>query len=235
MLYFTPPTEFNDPFDCQCIVPYYYLPVNEIPKTLTRIFRENNVPTHLIADKVARELELWPRTDEEKRDASHALAKKSALRLGIFSLSVDGLNILMSSHYSNGHTGFTIGFNGELLVSSLPSEEWGKPTEVSYDDEYPAIDPTDQSPESNEQWIKVFCSKARCWEYEKEFRMIGEAKYKLKLKPGTIDQVILGINISSENRTKIIEILSSKEKRPKLYRSFPAIGTFKIELEEINY
>jgi hypothetical protein len=234
VLYFTPPTDFNDPFDCQAIIPYFYLPELEIRKILIRNFQEEGVPPNLIEGNVTQRLESWPRTKEQKRAESLALARLSASRLGIFSVSRDRLNILMSSHYSNNHTGFTVGFNGDMLVASLPTGEWGLPTEVSYG-EYPVVDPTDQTPESMEQWGNVFWTKAPCWEYEQEYRMIGEAKYKLKLKPGTIDEVILGINITSENRTKIMEILSSKEKKPKLYQAFPAVGAFKIELEEINY
>src|SRR5436190_15045032 len=126
-LYFTPPTEFNDPFDCQCSVPYFYQPDEIARKLLVQFALNNGVPEKQVGAFVEERLKTWPRTKRDKRNHSAGLAKASASRLGVFSLSLDPLNILMWSHYSSNHSGFCVGFNAGLLLSAL-EESGGKYT-----------------------------------------------------------------------------------------------------------
>jgi hypothetical protein len=108
------------------------------------------------------------------------------------------------------------------------------PTAVSYG-EYPVVDPVDQSPESMEAWRNLLWTKANFWLYKQEHRPIGNAGGKLKLKSGTINHVILGVNGTEASKNKLQEILHTKDHRPRPYQAFPAVSAFKIELEQVPY
>jgi hypothetical protein len=80
----------------------------------------------------------------------------------IYCLTPDPLSILMWSHYAADHTGICLEFHiGNLLFTKVMG--------VVYEEEFPAIRPT----EMYERVHDVLLTKAKCWSYEEEFRLLG--------------------------------------------------------------
>jgi len=113
---------------------------------------------------------------------------------GIACFSATITDIMMWSHYADGHRGFCLEFD----TSQLP---FSKTLEVTYVDHPPLINPVDvlvQGPsedESNELLRAFVLTKARCWRYEQEWRLMHAEASKLF---GYGDRPLTGIYLGAE-------------------------------------
>ena len=131
--------------------------------------------------------------------------------------------ILMWSHYANKHTGFCVEYNffksndWDVSIRLFPviySGDRGQIPSSLFD----ISDINNIQISTNKQAISdlmlLLLYKSKIWEYEAEWRIIGEQKLltdgHLKELP-IVSKVFLGANISEENKSKIIEIIKSKE------------------------
>lgn len=150
-------------------------------------------------------------------------------------------NVLMWSHYSNKHTGFCVEYDFsrckdlDALIRLFP---------VQYTNERPSI-PTDLFDLSDLKNIKVkmgnkvipdlmmlLLTKSRVWEYENEWRIIGD---QANLKDGhvqvlpIVSGIYLGANISNVNADKIVRI--AMDKKVNLYKYHIDNEKYKLDLE----
>jgi hypothetical protein len=116
-------------------------------------------------------------------------------RRRIYCLTPDSMSILMWSHYGANHTGICLEFH--IASNVLFSKAQG----VDYPTEYPEI--LTEELYTRETVDKVLLTKARCWEYEGEFRLLGSPDLPednplrlhdgyLKLPPLALMSVIVG-------------------------------------------
>jgi len=137
-IYFAAPNDFNDPFDCS--IPFRY-----DDKDLT--------PENVFKKLVIMGQKLHPDWDERKLhefafkaqhegllNDEHHLEKHNESRkehfnklFGIVSLTTEKNNFLMWSHYSNSHSGYSIGYNSRKLFEQT-QEQLGP---VQYESEFP--------------------------------------------------------------------------------------------------
>ena len=80
----------------------------------------------------------------------------------IYCLTPDPLSILMWSHYAADHTGICLEFHLSNLL-------FNKVMGVVYQEEFPAILPEEMYSRVHD----VLLTKAKCWSYEEEFRLLG--------------------------------------------------------------
>ena len=136
---------------------------------------------------------------------------------GLLALSKRWDSILMWSHYSSNHTGFSIGFyTDKLWQTGL----FGKAANVSYDERFPEIKPKIvKSPgESGEQFFKMTFQKSKDWTYEEEFRLVKNFYPKapqpferiVTVPDAAFAEVILGIDISDNDQREIKAICKAK-------------------------
>jgi hypothetical protein len=85
-------------------------------------------------------------------------------RPGIYCLTPDPLSTLMWAHYGANHTGICLEFHVSNLL-------FLKALAVEYQVEYPEI--LTEELYTRETVAKVLLTKAECWRYEEEFRLIG--------------------------------------------------------------
>lgn len=142
----------------------------------------------------------------------------------VYCLAEDPLSILMWSHYAAKHTGICLEFHlgNPLFMKVLP---------VEYQDDFPDIDPSEMYDRVDEAVL----TKAKCWEYEKEFRLIGGPHLpegdclrtyedRFKLPPLALVSVIVGCNGDYEAVKKIVAAhapllrVSRVERAPGEYR-----------------
>jgi hypothetical protein len=113
------------------------------------------------------------------------LGEKKELR--ICSLSEINNDILMWSHYANGHRGVAIGV--EINTNKYAVNR------VIYDGQKTVSD-TNYNNLSAEEILK---HKADCWEYEQEWRVFSNTEFV----PVTIKEIILGIKIDTKDASLV--------------------------------
>jgi hypothetical protein len=241
--YFPSPSKFNDPFDSKIPISFKYdsfedaLPqLNEDLKLvepssteeerIKRIKELHNNGTFTnpeYLEMAIRETEAWP-----------------AKHLGVYSLAASHNNILLWSHYANSHSGFIVGFYREKLqrTCSMFITQFQKLMillPVEYSSDYPELYKYKQS--SDERFRKQLLVKAFDWYYEREYRLILQEGINVTVNfPEEIYcRVVLGCQISDENRQKIIDILNNRGDHLPLYQAKRANKSFSLEFTKLIY
>lgn len=204
-IYFSKPSEFNDPFDGNIPVRWDLMTYEEcLEKNLEFINTvhkdKNQRLVKEYAKKVTDEKTLW-HPDKLAKERSEQLEKWNLI-IGLFSLSFVPDNILMWSHYSFNHSGFVIGFDTKSLSNDYDFD-YIEP--IIYQLEYPIILGQD---DITRQFYKKFFYKSDLWSYENEWR-ISKNHIKnrvIKLHQETINQVIIGCCVDLEQTKSIIKL-----------------------------
>ncbi len=146
---------------------------------------------------------------------------------GILSLTNKKNNLLMWSHYANCHKGFCIGFNSSKLFN-LISGSLGK---VFYDEKMPTVPLFDKL--EIEGITKLLNTKSLDWAYEEEYRIIKSLAANSTFTfsdDSIVEEVILGLNMSNENKKEIIDILKTNFPNTKIYEASRDLEKFKLNI-----
>lgn len=191
---YTPPGALNDPFEMR-LAPWF-----------KSLFPPNAV--HRYSGKIANVTKI---TEWMEKDFHKGLL--------VFCLTERNDNHLMWSHYAANHQGFVIGFNSEHPCFNErrgPHDEFRHLKKV----EYRNIRPNQAKDYSV---VDVLLTKSKEWEHEQEWRIFRMAKdadevkdpdapypvYLFRFPPEAIVEVILGRNMSEENREGILSIVKN--------------------------
>ena len=132
------------------------------------------------------------------------IARQDSMNLGVFCLTETNDNILMWSHYADGHRGFCIEF------------ERSEKNELGGEKCVPVIYPEDNTVpifksdalSERKTFSRIATTKAKQWSYEREWRMIskdpGGGLYPV---PGRISAIIFGFRMAPQSKTTIMNIL----------------------------
>ena len=206
-VYFPKPTQFNDPFDCR--------PVHSMqaPKQSLKDF---------YSGVYARQAKGMNRSDRraEIRDIGRNPTRDPTLRknlegfrrmyhssvtdkIGILCLSEVPDDILMWAHYANSHAGVCLVFNTDspYLSNAQP---------VIYTKKRPKINPVFDTHE--DMLDRALLTKSDHWAYEREWRAFSyKDGFGVRHIPlVSLNGVILGAQISSSNKKKIKQWISSR-------------------------
>ena len=184
---FSSPKWFNDPYDCKVLK---NLDASDeafrawLQERCRREIRseEVNRSGFFAADpadpgsQVERKLsELWPRR-REILDEDAAMLQDRVDSSGVLSLSEVGDDILMWSHYANGHRGICLKFRRCALkfpIGAPPYENFHTPEKVNYSESYPGDSLVNSSPPD---WYRAWLmTKSSHWCYEQEWRVVLQA------------------------------------------------------------
>ncbi len=196
----------NDPFDGTIIVNHNLKPVSK--GEIYRLLGLNDnmpIPLENVIQKASADFEL-----EMNRNLNNAIRKT-----GILSLTSSKENILLWSHYANGHTGYAIGSDSEKLakaIGELRLQSFIK--EVFYTETYPEITfEFDLLKKKDETMlfkavIHSLTSKSDLWSYEDEIRILTFAKNNLEFRfpAECVKEIILGFKMDEKNKKEIVEI-----------------------------
>ncbi|MHA6249397.1 DUF2971 domain-containing protein [Pontibacter sp. CAU 1760] len=205
-IYFSKPSEFNDPFDGNIPVRWDLLSYNDcLQKNLeiTQIFHKDK-PFKVqkqIAKQVTDSKKLWhPAT--VKKESLEDILKWNNL-IGLVSLSEKKDDILMWSHYSEFHKGFAVGFTTNSLLSDYEFDYLNK---IKYQDKYPLIS---GHQDTTDRFSTKFFTKYSDWSYEKEWRISKNhiSDRVVQLKKETFSEVILGCKISELDKSEITQVI----------------------------
>jgi hypothetical protein len=156
-LQFSSRKSFNDPFGCR---PGYKLSGGkELDKFLHDRFKRFGFRG---ADRVKAVHAAKNRSASVRQISS--LSDESILdQVGVLCLATDWNNSLMWSHYADQHKGICVSFHSDIDVFKIAFR-------VKYTDDFPIIvRPKD---EIDVMFAKAFLTKAKCWSYENEWRVI---------------------------------------------------------------
>jgi hypothetical protein len=221
-LVFKNPTIFNDPYDCypglidfdhipkkyrKYLIEKYKSQIN--PQIVNRVQKSSNSDMTLYFRDKAFPIEL------------------SKLAITCFSEKYDSL--LMWSHYSNSHTGVCIGFDLQKLYFNL-LEFYPALIKVKYSDR---LLRTEYFRDTHEAISNCFRIKSKCWEYEKEIRILlmnltldSSKKIFIPFNKEAINRIYLGSTIDSETENRIRSLCS---------RDLPNTKIYKMRLEKNNF
>ncbi|MDX9883716.1 MAG: DUF2971 domain-containing protein [Prolixibacteraceae bacterium] len=196
----------NDPFDGTIIVNHKLKPVSKVEIHKLLGLNDNMpIPLENVIQKVSADFEL-----EMNRNLNYAIRKT-----GILSLTSSKENILLWSHYANGHTGYAIGFDSEKLakvIGELRLQSFIK--EVFYTETYPEITFEFDLLKNKDEMLLLkaviysLTSKSDLWSYEDEYRILTFAKNNLEFffPKECVKEIILGFRMDEKNKKEIVDI-----------------------------
>ena len=148
--------------------------------------------------------------------------KNQTSSYGIFCMAEEYNNILMWSHYGDQHKGIALGF--EIDDKMLDEKTRPYCRKVEYTDEFPTLSPdevkTTTSFKFGDKGItkelrfddkgliaqKPLYTKAMCWEYEKEWRIIYD-KSGSQSFPGELKEIVFGCRATSETISEVKKVV----------------------------
>lgn len=191
---FTHPEEFNDPFDCY----------PEIDLKKAREDWVNSKECRMEHDlSPAKYLQEKPKILKNLEKHHQNLLEILNNQVGICSLSKNPLNLLMWAHYASSHTGFVVEFGTPMNFFGTKEDDYIRTSylisnPVKYQTAKPTITNLDEI-ECFEQWC---LTKAQCWEYEKEERVMDYER-KAGIHPYNrkriLKSVIAGVKMKDED------------------------------------
>lgn len=230
-LYFPKPSSFNDPFDCRPsflfdasdeeIISYYE---RGIKKHMPHLNQEQ------LRQEVRSKLADWersPRNPEAIKRVQELHTERITEQIGVLCLSTENSDILMWSHYADYHRGVCLEFDGRFKFFAHIQK-------VEYPPVRPRINPFRQNPD--EMMEAALLTKAKHWAYEHEWRLVQYTKGAgvYKFPPEALTGVILGAQISPQDKDQVLGWIKERIHPVKLYRSSPCDTSFSLNLEEVS-
>ncbi|MFA5293767.1 MAG: DUF2971 domain-containing protein [Phycisphaerae bacterium] len=222
-LYFSHPDQFNDPFDCKIPPNLKNVTKEQMLKYIENINSEKFAKVGIDLVKAKQFINNKPISELRVYFSDKF---KSYLNMGVLSLSElepcnkknVGLAILMWSHYTDSHQGICIGFDYNKLLFGFNNNPC-----IPDNVKYPPANEYNWNPfTNNEKEItdKIFFTKASCWEYEQEWRVVLPEKPRTlqKFNPDALVSVHLGCKIGKDKET-VINWCLQRNLKPKIYET----------------
>ncbi|MFN0158766.1 MAG: DUF2971 domain-containing protein [Bacteroidota bacterium] len=219
----------NDPFDCNLDFEYA---------------DTSNEIADYIADMAAR---TWPTVPaEELRRVAYnqvlsgdarktmnsviaAIRSEFQEKLCMLCMSNKNDDILMYSHYANGHKGLCLEF------ATTTHKFYDRPFKVEYSETFPQPKFSKFDSKNLESLTPFLCTKAMHWSYEQEWRIIKPEKAGLRqFPPKFLTGIILGSQIEPSSRNSVIEAIQQRGVATKLYEARKSSGRFSLEIRELG-
>lgn len=237
-IYFSSPSDFNDPFDCQLNI----LDTIDLSGDLRKIHEELHQadgkrkcstsvailrngfdaaydqlePQEVIKSMIINA--VWDEIGEyEAVKSSINKIRKYISRMGVLCLTEDPGNILMFSHYAASHSGLVLGFDSALL-----RDTFGHLENVRYTEAMPDV--------SLSNPLDVFYVKAKEWEYEREVRLLSGRSGLKKIHPRALRHVILGLAASASACESVQSWILQSGKKVKLLQARKVRKDFRLRI-----
>lgn len=234
-IYFPKPSELNDPYDCN-------VPINFTDSTIEELEEIYQMLSEGLAEKevISKQYLSNGKPNKELQKDIHSLAKKVELKkqeyfnkIGVacFSESPSSKpdNILLWSHYADGHKGFCLEFDTCYFPFTglvIPLQK------VNYEPEFPSTNSA-SAVKGGEVWLIPLTTKSDEWFYEHEWRLIfGKGSLICFYEPEALTAIYFGCLMPSEEKQKIAEKLDGSP--TKCYEMRISKTTYTLEIEKYN-
>ena len=236
-LYFSAPSQFNDPFDAQ--IPFLYkeedLTLANIRKRLSYEVRKNNpdprINDNVVSGIVTSIIEKGGYTPDEINNRVLEYMDEYKKHINrtwtICSFTIHPDNLLMWSHYADSHRSFCVGLDTNYVekindITIIP---------VEYSEGFPNLPILND----HDEYYKLITTKSTHWGYEDEYRVVRLTEFGniVKLPNEAYTQLIFGLKIDPEIRKEVIELAKSKFPRIEIFDSKMKRTSFGIDLVPI--
>jgi len=225
-IYFSVPSQFNDPFDCSLPISLD-LRVESLNKFRARFLQRKNLPelgTKQLSEMSDTSLfELLQRT-------MHEILGKTLKGKGVSCFSSDFDNLLMWSHYGSKHTGFCLEFDTTF-------EPFNKARKVRYVEHFPKLNAEAMVVDGNyDHVIELLHTKSTAWSYENEWRCIhAEAPLAYTYPQASLTGVYFGSEIDNAAIEIICLILQGQNPDVRFWQGKKCVDKFGVKFEEFLY
>lgn len=219
-LYFNAPKNFNDPFDCSTL--------KNINLTDEKLLEINNFySTKYPKIAASNKNSIIKSIQQEFQEYQFKLLNER----GCTCFSEINNNLLMWSHYSDGHKGFCLEFDTSY-------EPFNKARKVEYKKDFPYVDPMiyfNQEENQNALLEPIF-TKYQDWEYEQEWRIFHKEANKLfGYSIRALNAVYFGCNVDPVNIEIIALILQGQNENVKFYQAKKSKNNYSLVFENFQY
>lgn len=224
-VFYSDPTQFNDPFDCDLKIQDDGLNISLLKALRKNLVLEAEGPYSI--DPYSD----WLRSRnprEVKGKEREAILESIELRLreklshyGVLCLSVKFTASLMWAHYADKHRGVCLEYDAREFADetgwdfNLHRVDYFRSNQIDLTTLHSAF-----VEKSNASQRKVedayFFTKSSAWSYEEEWRVIQVGK-RMWLPPGLLTGVYFGLRCPNGVKTALIKMLASGECPPKFY------------------
>lgn len=234
-IYFNHFSAFNDPFDCP-----YKEAIIKVNDKDTINFYNKYLKDVSNTNIIAKSLNDIPKEFKEQSIVLMKMNYKEMVEkffpnLGIVCFSTKNDDILMWSHYTDGHKGICLEFD---------SQPFDKAFQVKYSNDYPVVNPYKlvfndklneiNSHKLNRDFLKPLLTKYKCWSYEEEWRIFHQESYKnYSYKPESLKAIYFGIKTEKTDMKIISLIAYNQNKNIKFFKAKKNPSIYKIDFEEI--
>lgn len=228
-IWFSAPINVNDPYDCGAwVVQTDEVSEADFPKLSAYVRgRDPALAARLTPDQLRTSFIGSARKVYDERGTIQREQR------GIACFSATVTDIMMWSHYADGHRGFCLEFD-----TSVPP--FNKALEVHYVDAPPVLNPVDvlvdgPSDDPDNDLLRAFVlTKARCWSYEQEWRLMHAEPSK---RYGYGDGPLTGIYFGAEmdHAHKDIIALVTRGEAVQLHEMRRDTRRFTLHSEAVTY
>lgn len=201
-IWFQRPTDLNDPFDCKNNLEFT-LEHGQIEDALEIVRRENTQPDAFDAKLQTVDLHAY-RNAVLIAASKYAdtLAQELAKGKGIACFSARKDDLLMWSHYAEGHQGYCLEFDTSF-------DPFNKAFPVNYMINKPRVNILRVLQNRQHFLIPLIFSKAKCWQYEKEWRIFHNAgPGPFRFAHGCLTAIYFGAKMTDKNKCGIKRALN---------------------------
>lgn len=216
-LYCAASNTFNDPFDCSARREFEFKDKNELITKMAPLEVSHQGITMTEAMSYLEGIAASESTIKDYITKKSALIQELMFQqiFGICSFSQIPNDILMWSHYSDGHKGFCIEYNrnDENIL------KWARQVIYPEDDEFLYFDYWTVEPkEQIEEFKKIVLTKSRHWSYEKEWRIVDKPSHvdncyrghTITYPDNMLSGIIFGARMPEKDRKTVRDILAKK-------------------------
>lgn len=229
-LWFSNPSDFNDPYDCNLGYNYSNISLEAIYNYLKNSKTEKSlIYKNALLQDIAWTLFSNP---IECQKLGGSILSKLINDSGICCFSERDDTLLMWSHYSDSHKGVSLTFDVEKDINFFKSLFI-----VEYPDIYPLINPFNNY---GKEIQLLLATKSKEWNYEKEIRVIKnnginpQFRGLIKFDPKSLTEIKFGYKSSPEDIKTVSNLAQQKYPHIKLYQSKLKKAEFGIEFIPIN-
>jgi hypothetical protein len=240
-LYFSSPSQFNDPLDCAPVLQWAKDPndadfLAEITADEERLMRESGDSQEEIARK-KREVGVPVR--EVGHAATISTRKQLHVETRVFCLSAKQDHPLLWSHYADSHRGVCLHFDASDNNTVL-----GKARAVRYRKKRePILMPLRYNKPQRKVIEAMAWRKASFWSYEHEYRIVCKGTDDLMTKlnanfytfePTLLTGVTLGMNISIQDRSDLIRWAADHRPKLPVYQAAEDLSRFWMDIGRVR-
>ena len=219
-----PAVEFNDPFEMNCRI--HWPDDDELRRRIGRQFPTLSEPkrTAVYEDALHHKREFGDNLPPESRGF---ILQKA----GVSCFSETRESVLMWSHYADEHKGACVGFSAAELLRSLrakPVSPGVRLEAVRYKNALPVWEGRGESVG------EVVATKARCWAYEREWRIFAllAAGKKQELLPETFGRVIFGARAAENDKKRLARLIVERHPSVKFLQAEISRTEYKVEFSD---